>query len=170
MRRKMRVSFPKFVQEVLQTDKEYFNLKKETICNLIVEGLGFEKISTIGSDILDEKRSINFNLNEKNTKLFNEMLKVSNLSESDFLKGLFITYANLHPSIRERILFKNRFLRIEEAIRRKKEIKIYYKDSLQEVKPISFERDKENGDYASLKSKVKDREYLFEMKYIEYVT
>ena len=39
MRRKIRVTFPKLVQEVLQIDQEYFNLKKETIYNLIIEGL-----------------------------------------------------------------------------------------------------------------------------------
>ena len=64
MRRKIRVTFPKLVQEVLQIDQEYFNLKKETIYNLIIEGLGFQEISSIGADIIDEKRSINFNLNE----------------------------------------------------------------------------------------------------------
>lgn len=29
MRRKIRVTFPKLVQEVLQIDQEYFNLKKK---------------------------------------------------------------------------------------------------------------------------------------------
>ena len=41
------------------------------------------------------------------------------LSETEFKKN-FITYANLHPSIRERILYKDIFLRIEEAIKKKK--------------------------------------------------
>ena len=40
------------------------------------------------------------------------------LSEAEFKKN-FITYANLHPSIRERILYKDIFLRIEEAIKKK---------------------------------------------------
>ena len=75
MRRKIRVTFPKLVQEVLQIDQEYFNLKKETLYNLIIEGLGFQEVTSIGLDIIDEKRSINFNLNEKNSKLFSEMLK-----------------------------------------------------------------------------------------------
>ena len=75
MRRKIRVTFPKLVQEVLQIDQEYFNLKKETLYNLIIEGLGFQEVTSIGLDIIDEKRSINFNLNEKNSKLFSEVLK-----------------------------------------------------------------------------------------------
>ena len=173
MRRKIRVTFPKLVQEVLQIDQEYFNLKKETIYNLIIEGLGFQEISSIGADIIDEKRSINFNLNEKNSKLFSEMLRKSGLnelSEAEFLKKIFITYANLHPSKRERILYKDIFLRIEEAIRKKKEINIYYKDKLEKIKPISFERNKDNGNYTALRAKISNKEYLIEMKEIEYVT
>ncbi len=92
MRRKIRVTFPKLVQEVLQVDQEYFNLKKETLYNLIIEGLGFQEVTSIGLDIIDEKRSINFNLNEKNSKLFSEMLKksgMSELSEGDLKKTIF---------------------------------------------------------------------------------
>ena len=70
MRRKIRVTFPKLVQEVLQVDQEYFSLKKETLYNLIIEGLGFQEITSIGADIIDEKRSINFNLNEKIVSYF----------------------------------------------------------------------------------------------------
>ena len=98
MRRKIRVTFPKLVQEVLQIDQEYFNLKKETIYNLIIEGLGFQEISSIGADIIDEKRSINFNLNEKNSKLFSEMLRKSGLnelSEAEFLKKNFYNICKL---------------------------------------------------------------------------
>ena len=58
MRRKIRVTFPKLVQEVLQIDQEYFNLKKETLYNLIIEGLGFQEITSIGADIIDEKKWI----------------------------------------------------------------------------------------------------------------
>ena len=100
MRRKVRVTFPKLVQEVLRADREYFEMKGETLFNLIVEGLGFERGLEIGLDTIDEKKSILFTLNEKNTKLFPDMLKLSHIEEEGvFLKNLFITYANLHPSL-----------------------------------------------------------------------
>ena len=95
---------------------------------------------------------------------------LNELSESEFLRKIFITYANLHPSIRERILYKDIFLRIEEAIRKKKEINIFYRERLEKIKPISFERNKENGDYTALRAKIGNKEYLIEMKEIEYVT
>lgn len=72
MRRKVRVTFPKLVQEVLQIDKEYFGMKGETLFNLVVEGLGFEKglELELGLDTVDEKKSILFTLNEKIRSFF----------------------------------------------------------------------------------------------------
>lgn len=63
-------AFPKLVQEVLQIDKEYFGMKGETLFNLIVEGLGFEKGLELGLDTVDEKKSILFTLNEKIRSFF----------------------------------------------------------------------------------------------------
>lgn len=58
MRRKVRVTFPKLVQEVLQADREYFGMKGETLFNLIVEGLGFERGLELGLDTVDEKNPL----------------------------------------------------------------------------------------------------------------
>lgn len=169
MRRKVRVTFPKLVQEVLQVDKEYFEMKGETLFNLIVEGLGFERGLELGLDTVDEKKSILFTLNEKNTKLFPDMLKLSHVEEEGvFLKKLFITYANLHPSIRQKILFKHLFIQLEQAVKKKKKIKIYYQGSLWEIVGIALERDISTG-YSFLRAKTKDKEYQFEVKYIEYI-
>lgn len=169
MRRKVRVTFPKLVQEVLQTDREYFGMKGETLFNLIVEGLGFERGLELGLDTVDEKKSIIFSLNEKNTKLFPDMLKLSHVEEEGvFLKNLFITYANLPPSIRQKILFKNLFIHLEQAVKKKKKIKIYYQGNLWEIVGIALERDVSTG-YSFLRAKTKDKEYQFEVKYIEYI-
>ena len=170
MRRKARVTFPKLVQEVLLQDKEYFHLKKETMCNLIVEGLGFVQYSTLGVELMDKNKSITFNLNEKNTKLLPEMLKIANISEGEFFRKIFILYANLHASLREKILFKDKFLRIEQAILHRKKIKIYHEDKLEEVEPIAFERNLEQGGYTSLRLHIHEREYLYDMKCIEYMS
>jgi len=91
---------------------------------------------------------------------------MSELSEGEFLKRVFLTYANLYPSIRKKILYKDIFLRIEEAIRKKKEINIYYKGKLEKIKPILFERNKDIGDYTALRTKIENKE----LKDIEYVT
>lgn len=169
MRRKVRVTFPKLVQEVLIKDREYFEIKGETLCNLIVEGLGFEKGLEINLDILDEKKSILFTLNEKNTKFFADMLKLSHTEEEGrFLKNLFITYANLHPSIRQRVLYKNLFLQLEERIIKKKKIKIYYKGNFLEIIGVALERDLKTG-YYLLIARDQEKEYQFEIKYIDFI-
>lgn len=166
MRRKVRLTFPKLVQEVLEIDKDYFDLKNETICNLIIEGLGFKGTIEIGFDSLDEKRSISINLNEKNSKYLPDMLQMSKIKEeSEFLRSIFKTYANLHPSNRERVLYQNIFLKVEQAIIKKKKIKFYYKDKLYKAIPLALERG-ENG-YNCLRVKIEDKEYLYEMKNIE---
>lgn len=169
MRRKVRVTFPKLVQEVLQMDIKYFEMKKETLFNLIVEGLGFEKGLDIGFETVDEKKSILFTLNEKNTKFFPDMLKISELEEEGvFLKKLFITYANLHPSIRQKILYKNLFLQLEQAIKKKKRLKIYYQGNLVEIVATAIERDRSTG-YSYLRVETNGKECKLEVKNIEYI-
>ena len=102
-------------------------MKGETLFNLVVEGLELE----LGLDTVDEKKSILFTLNEKNTKLFPDMLKLSHADEEGvFLKNLFITYVNLHSSMRQKILFKHLFMQLEQAIKKKKKIKMYYQGNL----------------------------------------
>lgn len=169
MRKKVRVSLPKLIHEVIYRDIRYFGMKKETIYNNIVHGLGFEKLLDIGGELIDEKKSISFNLNEINTELFPEMLKFHCINKDAlFLGKLFMTYANLHPAIRERVLHKNLFLRVEQAIKESKHIKIYYNKQLLDVVPLAFERDTESG-YNYLKIKYGNQEFLYEMKNIEYV-
>lgn len=169
MRRKVRVTFPKLVQEVLQVDREYFEMKGETLFNLIVEGLGFERGLELGLDTIDEKKSILFTLNEKNTKLFPDMLKLSHIEEEGvFLKKLFITYANLHPSIRQKILYKNLFLTLEQAIKKKKRLKIYYQGNLVEIVATAIERDRSTG-YSYLRVESNGKECRLEIKNIEYI-
>lgn len=65
------------IDEIIYADSQYFSLKKETLCNMVVQGLGFEKLTDIGNDILDKTKSLSFNLNDINTELFPEMLKQS---------------------------------------------------------------------------------------------
>ena len=156
MRKKVRVSLPKLIHEVIYIDIQYFKLRKETLYNLIIQGLGFEKLLEIGGDI--------------NTELFQEMMKFQKTEkESVFLNKVFMTYVNLHPSLRERTINRNLFMRIEQAVKESKSIKIYYRKKLLDGIPIELERDRENG-YNYLKVKIENQQYLYEMKDIEFVT
>ena len=59
---------------------------------------------------------------------------------------------------------------VEEIPQHEKNETKKLKDKLEKIKPISFERNKDNGNYTALRAKISNKEYLIEMKEIEYVT
>ena len=170
MRKKVKATtVPMLVHEIIYTDTQYFSLKKETLCNMVIQGLGFEKLMDIGKDILDKTKSLSFNLNDINTELFPEMLKQSHAStESEFIRQIFFTYINLHPCLRERILHKSMFLEVEQAILNKKKLKIYFNKKVLDVVPIALERNPDTG-FNSLKAQLGAEIFLYEMKDIEKI-
>ena len=155
MRKKLKgFAVPMLVHEIIYADSQYFSLKKETLCNMVVQGLGFERLTDIGNDILDKTKSLGFNLNDINTELFPEMLKQSRANtESEFVRKIFFTYINLHPCLRERILYKSIFMEVEQAILNKKKLKIYFNKKVLDIVPIALERNPETG-FNSLKAQV----------------
>lgn len=170
MRKKVKATtVPMLVHEIIYTDTQYFSLKKETLCNMVIQGLGFEKLMDIGKDILDKTKSLSFNLNDINTELFPEMLKQSHAStESEFIRQIFFTYINLHPCLRERILHKSMFLEVELAILNKKKLKIYFNKKVLDIAPIALERNPDTG-FNSLKAQLGAEIFLYEMKDIEKI-
>ena len=170
MRKKLKgFAVPMLVHEIIYADSQYFSLKKETLCNMVVQGLGFERLTDIGNDILDKTKSLGFNLNDINTELFPEMLKQSRANtESEFVRKIFFTYINLHPCLRERILYKSIFMEVEQAILSKKKLKIYFNKKVLDIVPIALERNPETG-FNSLKAQVGTEIFLYEMKDIEKI-
>lgn len=170
MRKKLKgFAVPMLVHEIIYADSQYFSLKKETLCNMVVQGLGFERLTDIGNDILDKTKSLGFNLNDINTELFPEMLKQSRANtESEFVRKIFFTYINLHPCLRERILYKSIFMEVEQAILSKKKLKIYFNKKVLDIIPIALERNPETG-FNSLKAQVGTEIFLYEMKDIEKI-
>lgn len=170
MRKKVKAtSIPMLVYEIISTDTQYFSLKKETLYNMIVQGLGFERLGDIGHDILDKRKNLIFNLNDTNTELFPEMLKQSHAEiESDFIRQILFTYINLHPCLRERILYKDIFLKVEKAIEEKKKLKVYANKKVLDILPIALERNPDTG-FNCLKAQVGTEIFLFEMKDIDKI-
>lgn len=170
MRKKLKgFAVPMLVHEIIYADSQYFSLKKETLCNMVVQGLGFERLTDIGNDILDKTKNLGFNLNDINTELFPEMLKQSRANtESEFVRKIFFTYINLHPCLRERILYKSIFMEVEQAILNKKKLKIYFNKKVLDIVPIALERNPETG-FNSLKAQVGTEIFLYEMKDIEKI-
>ena len=85
--------------------------------------------------------------------------------ESEFFRRIFSTYVNFHPFLREKVLNTELFQVLENAIKNKHKLKIYYEKKLLDIYPVAFER---NTDlYTILKAKKDGKEFLFEVRYIE---
>ena len=166
MRKRVRVSIPNFVREILDNDMEYYSFSKDKICNIIIQRLGFENTQSLHKKVVDNTSILNFNLNEKNTELFDEMFNLSKEKiKSEFFRKIFSTYANFHPFLREKVLNIELFKELENAISKSYKLKIYYQKKLLDIYPIAFER---NTDlYTILKAKKEGKEFLFEVRFIE---
>lgn len=145
---------------------EYYSFSKDKICNIIIQRLGFENTQSLHKKVVDNTSILNFNLNEKNTELFDEMFNLSKEKiKSEFFRKIFSTYANFHPFLREKVLNIELFKELENAISKSYKLKIYYQKKLLDIYLIAFER---NTDlYTILKAKKEGKEFLFEVRFIE---
>ena len=145
---------------------EYYSFSKDKICNIIIQKLGFENTQSLHKKVVDNTSILNFNLNEKNTELFDEMFNLSKEKiKSEFFRKIFSTYANFHPFLREKVLNIELFKELENAISKSYKLKIYYQKKLLDIYLIAFER---NTDlYTILKAKKEGKEFLFEVRFIE---
>ena len=74
-------------------------------------------------------------------------------TEAEFLRSLLSTYSNLHPFLRERVLYKVKFKELEQAIKGKEQIRAEIEGDILEIEPLGFSRD-EVSKYATLKFQV----------------
>ncbi|MGL4308115.1 MAG: WYL domain-containing protein [Cetobacterium sp.] len=128
MEKKLRVTVPKYIEEIIQGDIEEFKITKNFLLNYIFERLKNEKL-------LDEyykegdKEVIQFNLNKKNKENYYEFLEEKNVQvEADFFRKLFIKYGNFPKNKRELFVFSEIVERINHGIKEKKIIKIKFRD------------------------------------------
>ena len=50
MRKKLKgFAVPMLVHEMIYADSQYFSLKKETLCNMVVQVLGLKGLQTLGT-------------------------------------------------------------------------------------------------------------------------
>ncbi len=167
-RRRVRLSIPKLIKEVLLEDMKYFNLKMDKLCNMIVEEMGYSKLLKFHKKLrLEKKLIINFNLTQRNTKYFKDMVRLSKEdTEAEFLRSLLSTYANLHPFLREKLLYSSKFNKLEEAIKTKNQIRVEIEGKILEIEPLYFSRN-EHTKYAVLNFKEKEGIYQYNFKEIE---
>lgn len=168
MRKRVKITLPKLIKEILNEDLIYFDLKMENLCNIIVREMGYDQTLRLHDRLSNkEKTSINFNLNRRNSMFFSNMLEESEENvEAEYFRRLLSTYANLHPSIRERIVKKTMFIELEDAVKKKLGIKIAKGQEVYNVIPLGMERDKKTG-YNLLKIKLNEEIVLYKVTDIE---
>lgn len=147
---------------------EYFNIKMDRLSNLIFKEMGYSNLLKLHENLKPERKLvINFNLNERNTKYFKDMVKISDEEiEAEFIRNLLSTYANFHKFLRETILYKVKFQELEEAIIGKHLIRIEVEGKILNIEPVGFSRDLETK-YASLKFQSDKQTYNRKVRDIE---
>lgn len=137
-----------FMKEVLENDKENFNIELGAIGNRIFEYYSSKEIEkNCFKTRYSEK--IQFNLNKINEEMFFKVLKEQNYeSESEYMRDVILTYINNPRYIREEILFSQNFIDIQNAIEKNRKLNIKYNKKVRTVNPYFIKvADRENRSY-----------------------
>ena len=128
MEKKIRVTLPDYIYDVIISDIEEFNINKNKLCNYIFNELKFE----VSKEILPEcikKSTLQFNLNKKNLESYYEVLEENNVQvEAAFFRQVFYSYTNQSKKNREAFIFKEVLEKTQYAIKEKKTLKLIFKD------------------------------------------
>lgn len=144
MEKKIRITLPKRINEILENDIEEFFIKKNSLLNYIYE----ERIKVTRDRKIrvsgEETSIVQFNLNKKNLEGYYSFLEENNIqNESEFFREILIEYANEGKKKRERFLFKDIVNRMNSAIKDRKIVKISFIDgNCVEVEPYLIESSK----------------------------
>lgn len=173
MEKKIRVTLPKRINEILENDIEEFFIKKNTLLNYIYEEKTKESQSKKNLKVLKEESAIiQFNLNKKNLEGYYNFLEENSIqNESEFFREILIEYANESKKKRERFLYKEIVDRINLAIKDKKIVRITFRDGKYvEVEPYLIESSKlEVANYVFCYNLKEKKWKNYKIKYIKTI-
>ena len=128
MEKKIRVTLPDYIYDVIIADIEEFNINKNKLCNYLFNELKFEISQEILPDCV-KKSTLQFNLNKKNLETYYEVLEENQIQvEAAFFRQIFYSYTNQSKKNREAFIFKEILEKIHYAIDEKKTLKLIFKD------------------------------------------
>lgn len=135
--KKIRITLPTNIIEILKSDCESFKITKNYLLNYIFENMREEHLNDdLSFD--GEKDIIQFNLNKRNYKIYYDFLCEKNIQvEADFFRKLVYKYANQSRKNREIFIFKSNIDRLEIGIKEKRKTKIHFNDK-REVTVLPF--------------------------------
>ncbi|MGL4653080.1 WYL domain-containing protein [Cetobacterium sp.] len=145
MEKKIRVTLPKRIAEILESDIEEFFIKKNTLLNYLYEEYAKEGYTRLEVEVDKSETSvIQFNLNKKNLRGYYNFLEENKIqNESEFFREILSDYSENCKKKRELFLFKEKVERINDSIAERKLIKVNFRDGKSiEVEPYLIESSK----------------------------
>lgn len=130
--RKKRVLNYFYTNYVLEQDSKYFDLPMETLINLIIKNLLYSKWKDMEREIYSEpKEYIQFSINQDFYSAYEEYLRDNNiLNESSLIRNLLLYYASLNNFFREKLVYDDTIVKINEYIKVKKAMSFQYKGKI----------------------------------------
>lgn len=133
MNKKIKVTLPQNIYEIIKNDIADFNVTSNCFMNYVFLNLNdkykdFKGDPNIAEESL-KKSSIQFNLNKESSLIYYDVLRENNAqNESEFMRRLLIRYATNSKNKRELFVFKEAVERINLAIHDKKNIYLTFAD------------------------------------------
>lgn len=129
MEKKVRVTLPYHIFNIISCDAEEFGVSKNYLCNYIFERMRDTKMDKEDFFYPGEKETIQFNLNNRNKSDYYEFLKEKEIQvEAEFFRKLFCTYGSFSKRKRELFIFQEIFNKIQYGIKNNRLIKLTFKD------------------------------------------
>ena len=133
MSKKIKVTLPQNIYEIIKNDISDFNMTSNYFMNYIFLNLNEKYKNFKGNPAIaeqsKEKSSIQFNLNKESSLIYYDVLRDNNAqNESEFMRSLLIRYATNPKNKRELFIFKESVERINLAIKDKKNVYITFND------------------------------------------
>jgi len=131
--KKIKVTLPQNIYEIIKNDISDFNMTSNYFMNYIFLNLNEKYKNFKGNPAIaeqsKEKSSIQFNLNKESSLIYYDVLRDNNAqNESEFMRSLLIRYATNPKNKRELFIFKESVERINLAIKDKKNVYITFND------------------------------------------
>ena len=151
--KKIRVTVPEDVWDIIKIDQEDFGINNNKFCNYILEKLKFNrKIETeklLQVQGRTHKKIIQFDLNVNNKEIYYDILKSNEVEiEAEYFRELFEIYCSKFKYQRELFIYEDKLKSILDAIKDENKLKIKYFSEIIDIDPIFIRReDKGNENF-----------------------
>lgn len=148
MGKKIKVKIPDILKKTIDEDILDFGSNTNKHYNRLIEYYNDKKIvlTDIKSQGGDE---VQFTLNKKNQDIYYQVLLENKIEiEAQYIRALCFEYVSVQKYRRERIIFEEKFERLEKYLKEKKKIEIKFNGKYRKINPYFIKyADRENRNY-----------------------